>query len=991
MGVWRPAFNPFSSYAMQSHFPGQSLASRKLATRRLSVIATACVVLSNPAFAERIIAEDQVTLRIDDGRSIDSGAAIGPEGYAVWAKPGGTIYIEGGSDITTHGSGADAVTAQGSGSVTLRGGSVTAENGMGLYVWDGGSVDASNVDITSGPARIAVRSQGGGTIRMDGGSITARDANGVMAFDKGAVVELAGVDIAVVGTRSYGAEANVDAAVRMKQGSVSTSGSHSYGLYTIGAGSSISAEGTRVRTSGNGAHGAFSLTGDITLSDVDIATSGASAWGIGIDGLNDPDGTTSVGRVTGGAVRTSGESALGLAAFSNGQIRSTDLLVETNGANARGAMVLYGGAIGMRGGSVSTSGDGAHGFYLYGAKAGTNQLATVAAEGTAITTRGAAAHGALLRNDSQLIMVGSDMTTHGANAMALRAVDVTPGTAKVSLTDSRLTSTQAAGIQVEGVTLDATLVRSTVSGTTNAIEVFSHEDGGAGALNLALESSTLTGGTRLEAGNTLNLSVDRASTWNVAGDATVTRVWNTGTIDLAQAGTPAGKTLRVTNDYTGNGGTLVLSTQMGGDASATDKLVLDGARATGDTALRIRHAGGEGAQTVNGIRVVETRNGGSTESTAFRLDPLSDGYRTNTGSIAAGAYDYHLSQGGNGGQAEDWYLVSSLRAAGNVIPPLRPEVGAYLNNKLAASTMLFHTLRDRQGTAAGLAPAQDAAASDRGHGWIRMAGSATARDGAQGLHSSDTRYLVHAGSDVFRWSVGDGSLRVGAMGTYGGSRNASNNGQLSAHGKVDGYGAGIYGTWYGNRSTDTGPYVDTWVMYGAYDNEVSGEGLPTESYRSSNLVASVEAGHAFQIHESANAKMYLEPQLQIIYSSYHADTHVEQGGTVVSRLSENSVTTRLGVRLHGDVKHPETAASAWGAQRMRPFAEINWWHGPASQAAQFDALVVSEALPENRFEAKVGLQGDITRRLAVWGSVGVETGANDFTQGKAQVGMRYRW
>jgi len=219
----------------------------------------------------------------------------------------------------------------------------------------------------------------------------------------------------------------------------------------------------------------------------------------------------------------------------------------------------------------------------------------------------------------------------------------------------------------------------------------------------------------------------------------------------------------------------------------------------------------------------------------------------------------------------------------------------------------------------------------------------------------------------------------------------SNNGPLAAHGKVDGVSAGVYGTWYGNRHTETGPYVDAWVMYGAYDNEVNGAGLPSERYRSSNLVTSIETGHAFPLQRSADVQTYLEPQLQILYANYWADRHVEQGGTVVSQLSESSITTRLGLRLHGDVSHPETAGSPIGMMRMKPFAEINWWHGPATQTAQFDSLVVREDLPANRLEARVGMQGDVTRRLTVWGSIGVEAGAQDYTAGKAQLGMRYRW
>jgi outer membrane autotransporter protein len=206
---------------------------------------------------------------------------------------------------------------------------------------------------------------------------------------------------------------------------------------------------------------------------------------------------------------------------------------------------------------------------------------------------------------------------------------------------------------------------------------------------------------------------------------------------------------------------------------------------------------------------------------------------------------------------------------------------------------------------------------------------------------------------------------------------------------VDGYSAGVYGTWYGNKDILSGPYVDTWVMYGAFNNKVNGQGLPTESYKSSNVAASLETGYSFPIYENQGEKggtrMFIEPQAQVIVSNYSAGDHTEQNGTVVSGQSGSSVTTRVGVRLHGNVQDDA------GMKQMRPFAEVNWWHGPGSQSIAFDGITVNDGLPSNRLEGKVGLQGNVTQHVSVWGSVGFEAGAHDYTAGKAQVGMKYSW
>lgn len=983
---------------MQVLPPVQARRQCRAVSTPLSVIATACLVFSHSSIAQQVVANG-VHVQVDDGRAIDTGSTVGRAGVAVLAQDGGSVNIldtGGAVAVATHGGGAHGLVAERGSVITMRGGGISAQHGMGLFAYDDGSrIDLDNVQVFAGQTHEGARADDGARIGITGGTVTAEAGHGVMAFGGGARIDVRGTTINTSGDHVSGVEANSEATVTITGGVINTSGLRGHGLEAMGLSHNtvVEATATRVRTTGNGAHGANAVSGAIRLEQADILTSGAGAAGVWVEGVNDAQGYVSTVAIRGGTVQTQGAVSHGLGALSGGKLLASDLAVRTQGQRAVGVFVVHGAEVALAGGSVTTEGAEAYGMMAAGAKPGNTQPAKLITHDVDITTHGAQAHGTALAGAADLHLHHGSVTTHGAGAAALVAAAYGQGTASALVSDARLVAHQGAGIRVEGTTLDATLRRASVSGGTHAVELRSGTAGTPATLNLGLESSTLDGAAHIEARSTFNLAVDPQSTWNTQGDAVVASLANSGMVNLV-TGTAAGHTLTVTRDYTGNGGTVRLATQMGGDASATDKIVLDGARASGNTSLLIHHAGGEGAQTVQGIRLVETRNGGATDARAFRLNPGSDGYRQGVGSIAAGAYDYQLVRGGEGGTAEDWYLVAQVRADVQPddvtpLPPLRPEVGAYLNNKLAASTLLFHTLRDREGerTAAGT---NDANGPGR-HAWLRTVGSTASRDGALGLTGSDNRYLVHAGSDLFRWPVGKGSIHVGAMGASGGSRNVSRNGPLAAHGKVDGVSAGVYGTWYGNRHTDTGPYVDAWVMYGAYDNEVNGAGLPTERYRSSNLVTSIEAGHAFPLHRSADVRTYLEPQLQILYANYWADRHVEQGGTVVSQLSEGSVTTRLGLRLHGDVSHPETAGSAIGMMRMKPFAEINWWHGPATQTAQFDSLVVREDLPANRLEGRVGLQGDITRRLTVWGSVGFEAGAQDYTAGKAQLGMRYRW
>ncbi|WP_284209314.1 autotransporter-associated beta strand repeat-containing protein, partial [Chitiniphilus shinanonensis] len=260
--------------------------------------------------------------------------------------------------------------------------------------------------------------------------------------------------------------------------------------------------------------------------------------------------------------------------------------------------------------------------------------------------------------------------------------------------------------------------------------------------------------------------------------------------NVVLAGGSVGNVLRVQGDYVGQGGTLVLATVMGNDSAATDRLLLDGGQASGDTGVVIRHAGGSGAQTNQGIRLVETVNGATTEAEAFHLDSRSDGYRSGVGSIAAGAYDYRLVRGGNGGVADDWYLVSLATATddpgndpgrdpGNdpvVVPDdpvlgdtpsYRPEVGAYLGNRQAAMALQFHRLHERQGQASQVV-APDGRILGEASSWGRIVGAASRADGAGNLRHRSQDTLIHLGSDLLRVSDGgQGSVRLGVMGAFG--------------------------------------------------------------------------------------------------------------------------------------------------------------------------------------------------------------------------------
>jgi outer membrane autotransporter protein len=171
----------------------------------------------------------------------------------------------------------------------------------------------------------------------------------------------------------------------------------------------------------------------------------------------------------------------------------------------------------------------------------------------------------------------------------------------------------------------------------------------AGALNTFSPNSPVT----VASGGTLDLN---------GFSQTSPGVTNAGLVNMGTGTTPG--TLLTTTSYIGTGGTIAMNTFLGADASPSDKLIINGGSATGNSLLHITNAGGPGAETVtNGIAVVQAINGGTTAAGAFAL----------AGEVRGGAFDYDLFRGGLGGSSpNDWFLRSTFTVGPPIIPPEPP-------------------------------------------------------------------------------------------------------------------------------------------------------------------------------------------------------------------------------------------------------------------------------------------------------------------------------
>ena len=276
-------------------------------------------------------------------------------------------------------------------------------------------------------------------------------------------------------------------------------------------------------------------------------------------------------------------------------------------------------------------------------------------------------------------VVNSDLDMVLYNAVTYASLDIgegsevqIAGTLNLAPTNTT-TSNGSATINIEGATLPGALkVNNIVMGpySTNIIN-FKHTDisgkytfsptlSGRGNLNVVSGGvTTLTGNNNYSGFTNIDSGVLRAgaataltsdSYYAVRKEGTldfnghrsaVLSIYNAGAVRLGANNTS--DVLTTTYDYRGYGGAIHLNAALGGNTSATQKMVV-GWGVSGTSTLHIRNLGGTGAQTTgNGILVVQA---GSNSNGQFTLP--APGY------IQAGAYRYTLHKVGR-----NWYLQSA--------------------------------------------------------------------------------------------------------------------------------------------------------------------------------------------------------------------------------------------------------------------------------------------------------------------------------------------
>lgn len=440
---------------------------------------------------------------------------------------------------------------------------------------------------------------------------------------------------------------------------------------------------------------------------------------------------------------------------------------------------------------------------------------------------------------------------------------------------------------------------------------------------------------------------------------------NSGNVAMSQMG-ETGHTLTINGNYYGDDGNLYLNTELGDDFSQTDKLVISG-NTFGNTTVYVSNANGQGAQTSNGIEVIDV--GGQ-----------SDGVFTQGNQVQVGLYEYRLYQDGG-----DWYLRSEAESdndGDDVTPQYRPDTGAYLGNQWMARNLQMQTLYDREGSQYR---------TDDGSSWMRFRSGAADSRAADGKVDIDSTYSqFQLGGDLLAWGDGAQSLEAGLMASYikANTDSTANKGadgsQFTSSGSVNGYNLGIYSTWFADAKNHRGMYIDSWYQYGFYNNSVDNGDVGSKEYDSTANSMSLETGYRYDVALSNQNSVSLVPQAQVTWQRYEADSVIDNNDTLIDDQDGDSWTTRLGLRVDSKLHRGTTTI-------IQPFVEVNWLYTSNDVVVSFDNQKIQQDIPSSRGEAKVGIQANINRQLSITGLVIGQAGSDNYSDLSGSLNARYIW
>ena len=542
---------------------------------------------------------------------------------------------------------------------------------------------------------------------------------------------------------------------------------------------------------------------------------------------------------------------------SKAQLIDTD--VETSGVNAQGLYAVINSSVEMRGGSLTTAGNGASAGYAF--------------------------------NKSEITLDSTKINVGGI-AYAFRMYDGT-----VNLKNIRSLTNQEGLLAQTGSTGTFNLNASEVSG-----KIYHRGDSRTiGAFDISLTDSTWSGyaqSNRDVYDANININLDNLSLWNVTGDTyTNGTLANSGVVNFGSSKEEGFKEVSVYNYYAGDG-VLVMKTDLNNKEKSD--LLLVGRAAGGRSSINVYNTAPSGAERSEALVKVMS----DTTEAEFDLgnaDLTIDGVSY----VSAGAWKYRLANGP--------LLVPMVASAS----PAK-EASAVVLPTDSADPKEWYLLRDGT-TPTGDAITKAAVQHDL---WYTETNTMTKRLGIyrDNLWNGGLWFEAAANKENFKTDETNmlnenQNFKTGTIG-YDFKKESANGiwwyGLMAGYGKntsdliggvgeldIKSYHASLYAVYRDNG----GMYINTILKYNKYKNDMrinhkdsftqSLQGYDGGEWDQNGLGISLQAGKKYEIADSDG--WYWEPQLQFSWNRVFASDYTTKSGITVNIDDIDYIRLRGGV------------------------------------------------------------------------------------------------
>ncbi|TPI12452.1 autotransporter outer membrane beta-barrel domain-containing protein [Mesorhizobium sp. B4-1-3] len=992
-------------------------------------------IASNLTGDTQLVKDDLGTLVLSGTNSYTGGTAINGGTVRIASdtnlgvEAGGLSFDGGTLDTTADVTSARAVTLAGAGTfltdagttTTLSGGITGAgaltKDGTGTLVLASDAAHTGGTTIAAGTLQVG----NGGALGSLAGNVVD---NGTLAFDRSDAITFGGVisgtgglnqigagTTILTGANSYGGPTNVNSGTLLVNGDqtgatglTSVAGGATLGGTGIIGGNVTMADGSTLSPGGSGnAAGALTINGNLTLSGGTSlaynfgqanAPGGALNDVVNVGGNLTLDGTLNITPTAGGSFGPGVYRVFnyngsltdnGLALTSPDYSVQTSIANQVNLINTAGQLLTFwDGDAGPKNNNVVDGGNGTWQVAGTGdnwttpggevnAPWSNGQFAVF--QGTPGTVTVDNGNGAVTVNGMQFAADGyrieGDAITLTGGPAIINVGDGTSGSAGYKATIASDLVGNSGLTKVDYGTLILAGNSSYIGATT--VQDGTLAAGKAGAFNATSAFTVASGGTL-----------------DLAGfDQTVASLNNSGAVRLGAA--VPGTVLTLSGDYVGNGGKVLINAALDGDASATDRLVVHG-NTSGTGILAVTNVGGAGAQTSEGIKIVDI-DGSSAGTFTLAGDYVFEGDQA----VVGGAYAYRLYKNGVSTPADgDWYLRSTLiNQTGPLYAPSTPLYEAYAG--VLQSFNELGTLQQRIGNRTWGEGATPQGADVPGQGpvdghaiWARIDaahGKFEPKTSTTGTDYDTTTWKLNAGVDGLLHESEAGILLGGITVHYGTvSSDVSSTfgtGSISA----TGYGVGGTLTWFGN----SGFYVDTQAQATWYDSDINSAvlGKLADGNKGFGYALSIESGQKIALRSNWS----LTPQAQLSYSAVDFDKFTDRFGAIVSPGNGDNLIGRLGISADYE---DQWADSAGQVSRAHVYGIANLYYD-FLDGTDVDVSGVKLSSQNQKFWGGVGLGGSLDfadGKYSVYGEALAKTSLANFGDSNVisgKLGLSVHW